>query len=114
ERAGVALLAAALRIKDRPVELDAALVHGRDARGRGLEIGIVAKQQCSGHKKKATPKRRGPIVERGPGWSAFDVTGCSASSSPCRACRSTPDACRPCAAPLHPRAAFSLRRAARR
>src|SRR6185503_21121467 len=49
----VAHLAAALRIEDRAVELDAALVDGDDPRPGGLQIGIVAEKELGAHAKQA-------------------------------------------------------------
>jgi hypothetical protein len=49
QRAGVAHLAAAQRIEDRPVELDAAFVDGDDPRLCALQIGIVAKEKLGAY-----------------------------------------------------------------
>src|SRR5271166_147459 len=47
ERAPVARLTAALRVKDRAVERDALLSHEHDPRGRLAKIGVVAKESLS-------------------------------------------------------------------
>src|SRR5439155_21143157 len=53
----VSWLAAAQRVEDRPVELDAALVHRDDLRVRGLQVSVVPEQKLGGHEDQLASAR---------------------------------------------------------
>ncbi len=51
-------LTATQRVEDRPVELDAALVHRDDLRVRRLQVSVFAEQQLGGHEQAQSASAR--------------------------------------------------------